>query len=223
MGNEEKRTTQEAIFSILFKDVDETVKKIDKLKTEFPAAVQQTIEKITEKTNVNFQNLNNSLHEIRPQINEALALNTRNAEILVGNIVDASKVLQGAADKVTKDTMSVVTLTAQETINNAIDNAVKDAFEKAFATNITKLNNEITKLEIRAGKIVEGAENLTEVSTSMMMTGSLVSGLAGALIVALIMIAALKFDFITLPTPAVSLDAKAVAALIKEDLPIKKR
>lgn len=195
-SNRKPQTAQEALFSVLFKEQDEQIQRLNQLKVEVPAAIAQSVDQIIERTNVNFQNLNNVLHEIMPEIEKAISAETAKAQKQVGTLVEAASALNRAAGELTDKRLAKAQTAIDETIKDAIDREVTKAFEGAVSNSISNINTALEKSEKKVANIAREAEQAAQGSLYTRLATMFAAGLVGALLAVSLFIVGINKDLI---------------------------
>lgn len=210
------RTKLDIIYNDVLKDIRDVLDKIDQIKVDIPASIQQSVDVSIEKSNASFNNLTETLSEIEPAIQRAIAAETERAEIQVGILADAAERLNAAALDLGQKRLASVSDSIDTAVRTAVKGAVDSSLTGAVTENIADIKTELGKLfssvnvdiinvkkelesiERKANRIAEEAEKTSQGSLYNRLLSMFGSGLVGALLALSLFVMAVNKDLINI-------------------------
>lgn len=193
-----RKTTQEAIFSALFKDIDDQVRRLEELRTEIPQSLQSSVDEIIGKTNVQFTHLNQALQGIIPEIERSVSEQGEKADIHVGRIVQAAEKLNASANELVSKKVSGLSGTIDKAVNDAVTAAIDRSLSIAIGGCVRDLKHELENIEKKAQNIAEEAEKAAQGSLYTRLGTMFAAGLVGAVLTTTLLIAGINNDWISI-------------------------
>lgn len=191
------RTKLDILYNDVLQDIRGVLDKMDALKVEIPASIQQSVDKTVEKSNASFNSLNATLSEIEPAIQRAIAAETERAEIQVGTLVQAAEKLNAAATELGRKRLDSLSGSIDKTVKDAVDKAIGDTLTRAISSSIMDVKHELAEIEKSAKRIAAEAEKAAQGSLYERLGTMFAAGLVGAVLTTTLLIAGINNDWIS--------------------------
>lgn len=191
------RTKLDILYNDVLQDIRGVLDKMDALKVEIPASIQQTVDETVEKSNASFNTLNATLSEIEPAIQRAIAAETERAEIQVGTLVQAAEKLNIAATELGRKRLDSLSGSIDKTVKDAVDKAISDTLTRAISSSIMDVKHELAEIEKSAKRIAAEAEKAAQGSLYERLGTMFAAGLVGAVLTTTLLITGINNDWIS--------------------------